>query len=120
MSRRFGLILACLHRSNRKFQHLAGCSWVGRGEVNSGDTAAEGFIRAHIYQVDILAGKGCKIHDDVEAFSEAWDDAPVRDVIEASTKPVVVSIPGKTGATAQGEQSIAMMVKRAIGIELKG
>ncbi|MFH0835193.1 MAG: V-type ATP synthase subunit F [Candidatus Micrarchaeota archaeon] len=40
--------------------------------------------------------------------------------IEASTKPVVVSIPGKTGATAQGEQSIAMMVKRAIGIELKG
>ncbi|MFH1056791.1 MAG: V-type ATP synthase subunit F [Candidatus Micrarchaeota archaeon] len=37
--------------------------------------------------------------------------------IEASTKPVIVTIPGKTGAVAGGE-SISMMVKRAIGVDL--
>jgi vacuolar-type H+-ATPase subunit F/Vma7 len=37
--------------------------------------------------------------------------------IEASTKPVVITIPGKSGTVAGGE-SISMMVKRAIGIDL--
>ena len=39
--------------------------------------------------------------------------------IDASTKPVVISIPGRSGATDAGKESIAMMVKRAIGVELK-
>lgn len=39
--------------------------------------------------------------------------------IEASTKPVVITIPGRSGATASGKESISMMVKKAIGVELK-
>jgi len=37
--------------------------------------------------------------------------------VEASTKPVVITIPGKSGALESGE-SISMMVKRAIGVDL--
>ena len=41
-----------------------------------------------------------------------------RKKMEASTKPVVIMIPGKSGAVQAGAESISMMVKRAIGIEL--
>lgn len=38
--------------------------------------------------------------------------------IEASTKPIVISIPGKSGKAQAGGESINAMVKRAIGIDL--
>jgi len=39
--------------------------------------------------------------------------------VEGSTKPVVITIPGKSGETAAGGESISVMIKRAIGVELK-
>jgi vacuolar-type H+-ATPase subunit F/Vma7 len=39
--------------------------------------------------------------------------------IEASTKPVAIVIPGKTGKKVADEESIAALIKRAIGVELK-
>ena len=39
--------------------------------------------------------------------------------VEASTRPVVVFIPGRKGVVEGGGESISAMVKRAIGIELK-
>ncbi len=39
--------------------------------------------------------------------------------MEASTKPVVIVIPGKTGKKVEDEESIATLVKRAIGVDLK-
>jgi vacuolar-type H+-ATPase subunit F/Vma7 len=38
--------------------------------------------------------------------------------VEAATKPVVVTIPGKGGPSAQGGD-LAQMIKKAIGVELK-
>lgn len=38
--------------------------------------------------------------------------------IEASTTPIVITIPGKSGRTQAGGESISAMVKRAIGIDL--
>ncbi len=38
--------------------------------------------------------------------------------IESSVKPIVISIPGKSGKTQAGGESISAMVKRAIGIDL--
>ncbi|MEM4255013.1 MAG: V-type ATP synthase subunit F [Candidatus Norongarragalinales archaeon] len=38
--------------------------------------------------------------------------------LEASTKPIVISIPGKSGKTQAGGESISAMVKRAIGVDL--
>ncbi len=38
--------------------------------------------------------------------------------LQQMTKPVVITVPGKMGASAESE-SLAMMIKKAIGIELK-
>ncbi len=47
-----------------------------------------------------------------------WLSLKTRKRIEASTKPIVTSIPGKSGKTQAGGESISAMVKKAIGIDL--
>lgn len=44
--------------------------------------------------------------------------AKARKRLEASTKPVIVVIPGKGQKAAAGSQSLALLVKKAMGVDL--